>query len=263
MRVGKNEKINSSSKIPPLHLWRGVGGEADINCDMGEGIGYDELIMPFITSANIACGYHGGDEKIMKQTIELAIKHRVHIGAHPSYPDRENFGRINMHLPMNEVYDLVMKQIHLLSKITNSLGATLHHVKPHGALYNMSAQDPLLANCIAKAVKDFDASLILFGLSNSHSISEAKAIELRTMNEVFADRTYLDDGSLIPRFKPGALIADTDKAVQQVLQMINDGNVTTVSGKIIPVVAETICIHGDGEHAVEFAKAIHSVIKGT
>jgi len=255
-----NHKLNDSSEVPPLHLWRGVGGE--VNCDMGEGYFNDEAIMPFITSANIACGYHAGDPVTMWQTAELAIKYNVATGAHPSFFDRKNFGRSEMNFTKDEVYDLVTQQLIIIHEIVTALDTKLHHVKPHGALYNMSARDAGLANTIAKAVRDFDASLILFGLSGSHSISEAKAIGLQTANEVFADRTYRDDGSLTPRSQPHALIEDTGKVVQQVLQMIKEGTVTTVSGNVIPVVVETICIHGDGEHAVEFAKAIHYAVKG-
>jgi 5-oxoprolinase (ATP-hydrolysing) subunit A len=233
----------------------------DINCDIGEGIGNDELIMPFISSANIACGYHAGDAATMWQTVEAVVKHKILIGAHPSFLDRKNFGRTEMDLDKEEIYDLVTQQLIILNEITSELDTKLHHVKPHGALYNMSARDALLANTIAKAVKDFDTSLILFGLSGSHSISEAKAIGLQTASEVFADRTYQDDGSLTPRSQPNALIEDTDKVVQQILQMIKEGKVTTVSGKIIPIVAETICIHGDGKQAVQFAKNIYNAIR--
>ncbi len=234
----------------------------DINCDMGEGIGNDELIMPFITSANIACGYHAGDAATMWQTVELAVKHKVAIGAHPSFLDRKNFGRTEINLDKEEIYDLVSQQLIILNEITSEIDTKLNHVKPHGALYNMSAKDAVLASAIARAVKDFDASLILFGLSGSHSISEAKAIGLQTASEVFADRTYRDDSSLTLRSQPNALIDDTNKVVQQVLQMIKEGTVKTVSGKIIPIVAETICIHGDGKQAVEFVKAIHKVVRG-
>lgn len=233
----------------------------DINCDMGEGIGNDELIMPFITSANIACGYHAGDSATMWQTVESAIKHKVTIGAHFSFFDRNNFGRREMQLDKKEIYDLVAQQLIILNEITSALDTKIDHVKPHGALYNMSARDAALANTIAKAVKDFDSSLLLFGLSGSHSISEAKAIGVKTASEVFADRTYLDDGSLTPRSQSNALINDAQKAVQQTLQMIKEGTVTTVSGKIIPIVAETICIHGDGKQAVEFAKAINHAVR--
>ena len=231
----------------------------DLNCDMGESIGNDELIMPYITSANIACGYHAGDEETMLQTILLSKKYNVHIGAHPSFLDRENFGRREMKKSPEEVYDLVSKQIKLLQKIAADNNAALHHVKPHGALYNMAAKDKALAKAIAQAVKDCDENLVLFGLSNSFLISEAKLIGLKTANEVFADRTYEDDGSLTPRTQVNALIENADEAIQQVLMMVKDGKVKTVSGKEILIVAETICIHGDGEHAVDFAKAIRNL----
>jgi 5-oxoprolinase (ATP-hydrolysing) subunit A len=233
-----------------------------LNCDMGEGTGTDELIMPFINAANIACGYHAGDSITMWQTVELAIKHKVAIGAHVSFFDKENFGRSEMQLSSDEVYELVSQQLIILNEITTALDTKITHVKPHGALYNMSARDAMLANIIAKAIKDFDSSLILVGLSGSHSINEAKKIELKTASEVFADRTYQDDGTLTPRSQSNALIEEVDKVVKQVLQMTKEGMVTTTSGKTIPVVAETICIHGDGKHALEFAKAIHNAVTG-
>src|SRR6266404_9688454 len=194
-----NYKSNDSSEASPLRAtkpsegrerssWRGL----DINCDMGEGIGNDEAIMPFISSANIACGYHAGDEETMKQTIESAIKYNVAIGAHPSFFDKENFGRTEMNLPADEIYDLVILQLRTIHKIVKEKNAALHHVKPHGALYNMSARSPQIAKAVAQAVKDFDGGLVLFGLSGSHSIKEAEVINLRTANEVFADRTYQD-----------------------------------------------------------------------
>ena len=235
--------------------------QCDLNCDMGEGFGNDELIMPYITSANIACGYHAGDEKTMLQTILLAKKHNVNIGAHPSFLDRGNFGRTEMKFSPQEVYELVSKQIIFLQKIAAKNEAALHHVKPHGALYNMAAKEKALAKAIAHAVKDCDKNLVLYGLSNSFLISEAKAILLETASEVFADRTYQDDGGLTPRSQPNASIENIDEAIQQVLMMLNKGKVKTVSGKEISIVAETICIHGDGEHAVEFAKAIHSILQ--
>lgn len=227
---------------------------------MGEGIGNDELIMPYITSANIACGYHAGDESTMHQTILLAQKYTVNIGAHPSFLDRENFGRTEIKKSPQEVYELVFKQIKILQKIAADNNAAVHHVKPHGALYNMAAKDKVLARTIAEALKDSDENLVLFGLSNSFLISEAKAIGLKTASEVFADRTYQDDGSLTPRTQPNALIEDTDEAIQQVLMMVKQGKVKTVSGKEISIVAETICIHGDGKNAVEFAKEIRTLL---
>ncbi len=259
MSYEENEKLNLNDSLkasPERGGWRGL----DINCDMGEGIGNDDLIMPFISSASIACGYHAGDAATMWKTVESAIKHKVAVGAHSSFPDRINFGRSEMQLNGEEIYDLVSQQLFILHEITSSLDTKIHHVKPHGALYNMSARDAAMANIIAKAVKDFDSHLVLFGLSGSHSISEAKAIGLQTASEVFADRTYQDDGSLTPRSQPHALLEETGKVIAQVMQMIKKGTVITITGKTIPIIAETICIHGDGKQAVEFAKAIHKAI---
>src|SRR5258708_1504031 len=174
----------------------------DINCDMGEGVGNDAEIMSFISSANIACGFHAGDEETMKQTIELCIENNVAIGAHPSFYDRKNFGRTDMHLSADEIYDITILQLRAIDKISNKQGEKLSHVKPHGALYNMSAKSQEIAAVIAKAVKDFDEELILFGLSGSYSIMQAKALDLKTASEAFADRTYQDDGSLTPRSQP-------------------------------------------------------------
>jgi len=235
--------------------------ECDINCDMGEGIGNDERIMPFITSANIACGFHAGDDIIMNKTILLAKKYGVAVGAHPSFFDRENFGRTEMKLPVEEIYELAQKQLKILRSIAAQHDVALQHVKPHGALYNLSAKDIIIAQTIALAVKEYDASLVLFGLSESHSIKEAQKLGLKTKSEVFADRTYQEDGTLTPRSQPNALINNSKQAIEQALQMIYKKTVTTISGKIIPVVAETICIHGDGVHAVEFAKAIYETLK--
>lgn len=233
----------------------------DLNCDLGEGIGNDALIMPYISSASIACGFHAGDVNAMYDAVELAVKNSVSVGAHVSYMDKADFGRTEMNLPQDEVYELVAQQLLLLKEITDLFNIQLTHVKPHGALYNQSAKDAALAKTIARAVKDFDQQLILFGLSGSRSIREAELLGLKTSNEVFADRSYQDDGSLTPRSHTEALIEDVNKAVKQVLQMINEGTVTTVSGKTIPINAQTICIHGDGIHAVEFAKAIHDATR--
>jgi UPF0271 protein len=226
---------------------------------MGEGFGNDELLMPFITSANIACGYHAGDEQTMQQTILIAKKYKVNIGAHPSFLDRENFGRTEIKFSPQEVYELVSKQITLLQKIAAKNQAALHHVKPHGALYNMAAKDKAIAKAIAETIKDCDENLVLYGLSNSFLISEAKLIGLKTASEVFADRTYQDDGGLTPRSQPNALIENVEEVIKQVSMMLN-GKVKTVSGKETPIIAETICIHGDGKYAVEFAKAIRNAL---
>jgi UPF0271 protein len=235
--------------------------QIDLNCDLGEGMQTDEQIIPLISSANIACGFHAGDSITMKNTIASCIQHHVSIGAHPSWPDKENFGRMEMQLSSAELYNIISEQLNIISQLIHEQGGKLVHVKPHGALYNQSAKDPSIALTIAKAVKDFDASLLLFGLSGSHSISEAEKIGLYTVNEVFADRTYQDDGSLTPRFQPNALIEDEDIAVNQALQMITQQTVTARSGKIIPIIADTICLHGDGTHAVRFAKAITTALK--
>jgi len=233
----------------------------DINCDMGENMGNDDLIMPFISSANIACGYHAGNEAIMRQTVELAAKNNVAIGAHPSFFDKENFGRTEMHLPADEIYDLIILQLRTIDKIIINQKQKMHHVKPHGALYNLSARNSRIAAAIAQAVKDFDENLILFGLSGSHSIKEAEKINLKKANEVFADRTYQDDGSLTSRSLPNALIEDGDRSLNQAVQMITDRTVRSVNGKIISIVADTICIHGDGRNAVELARLLHQGLK--
>jgi len=234
--------------------------QTDLNCDMGEGIGNDEAIMPFITSVNIACGYHAGDENTVRTTIELAKQHKVNIGAHPSFFDRENFGRTEIKTSAEEVYHLITEQLFLFKKIADAADAVIHHVKPHGALYNMAARDATLAKAITQAVQDFDESLVLFGLSGSVSISEAKVLGLKTMSEVFADRTYQDNGSLTPRSQPNALIEDEEQSVQQVLQMVKEKTVRTVSGKTVFITAETICIHGDGKNAVAFAQKIYNTL---
>ncbi len=214
-----------------------------INCDLGEGIGNDAELMPYIDEANIACGFHAGDAFTMRETVALCIRHKVKIGAHPSYLDRENFGRKEIELSPEEIYLLVRKQVETLKKITEQAGAKLNHVKPHGALYNISAKNEAVAKAIAKAVKDIDSSLILFGLKNSHSIAAAKNIGLITAEEAFADRRYESDGSLTPRSQPGACFTK----IQDVLNQVEK------------IKADTWCIHGDGPYAVDFAKALHEL----
>jgi len=233
----------------------------DLNCDMGEGIGDDALLMPWISSANIACGYHAGDEETMKRTVELAVMHGVAIGAHPGFLDKENFGRTEMILPLTMIYDWIATQLHSLQKICSAFNTTIHHVKPHGALYNMAAKDAALADTIARAIKDVNTGWILYGLSGSYLVSEAKRKGLLTAAEVFADRTYQDDLSLTPRSQANALIQDEEQALQQVLQMIQQQTVQSITHTTIPIAAETICLHGDGKHAVAFAKRIHQSLK--
>lgn len=238
--------------------------QCDLNCDLGEGTGNDVAIMPYISSANIACGYHAGDEATMQQVVELCIKNKIAIGAHPSYPDKENFGRVDLlgtTLKMEELYDIILKQIKTLQNICNRRGVVLHHVKPHGALYNRAAWDKEVSKIICKAIKDVDENLILYGLSSSQMQAEARLQGMPFCSEVFADRTYQDDGSLTPRAQKNALIENEQMAQQQVLQMVLQGTVNTVTGKSIMIDAETICIHGDGRHAVAFAKSTYEVLK--
>ncbi len=192
----------------------------------------------------------------MKRTIELAITHRVAIGAHPGFKDKANFGRNEMPVTAPYLFDLITEQVVALKNIADSFGVKLHHVKPHGALYNMAARDARLARTIAAAIKSVDPNLVLYGLSGSHLISEAGALKIKTAAETFADRSYQIDGSLTPRSIKGALIENSADSLQQVLQMVNEKTVKTINGEIIPINAETICIHGDGEHAVEFAASI-------
>jgi UPF0271 protein len=233
----------------------------DINCDMGEGMSNDATIMPFISSANIACGYHAGDEKTLWDTFRLAKENNVAAGAHVSFLDRANFGRSEMVLPVAAIYELVIQQLIVIQEIADSFEMKLHHVKPHGALYNMAAKDAGMAKAIAEAVRDFDHKLIIYGLSNSLSINEAAAAGLKAANEVFADRAYLDDGSLVPRSQKGALIEDSAKAIEQVLQIVNKKTVISRSGKEVPIKADTICIHGDNEQAAVIAKSIFETLK--
>ena len=235
----------------------------DLNCDLGEGCTTDEAIMPFISSANIACGYHAGDEATIKKTLSLAKTFQVAVGAHPSYPDRANFGRKEMDLPIQEIKSLVIEQVRLVQSLAATMGLTLHHVKPHGALYNKAAKDEGTAIAIAEAVYTIDPSLILFGLANSESGKAAKKMGLQFYNEVFADRTYTDQGQLTPRTEANAMITTDEEAIRQVMQMLQEETVTSTNGKIIPIQADTICIHGDGEHALSFAEHINTLIKNS
>lgn len=235
----------------------------DLNCDMGESfgawtMGSDAALMDYVSSVNIACGFHAGDSSVIRQTIETAIEKGVKIGAHPSYPDLQGFGRREMKMSPREVFDITLYQVAALKGICEAFGAKLNHVKPHGALYNTAAKSPELAAAIAEAVKKLDANLIIYGLSGSFLISEAEKIGLPTASEVFADRTYQNDGTLTPRIQPNALIHEADQSIAQVLQMIFQQSVTATDGTNIVLKAETVCVHGDGANALEFAKIINS-----
>jgi UPF0271 protein len=230
----------------------------DLNCDLGEGAGHDAELMPLITSANIACGAHAGDEATMRATVALAKKHGVAIGAHPGFADRANFGRIELPVTPDEVQGLVHSQVMQLQRIAHSLGARLAHVKPHGALYNLAAREPDVARAVVDAIYEVDPRLILFGLAGSHLIAAAEACGLPVASEVFADRTYQADGTLTPRSRPGALITDENIAVVQALRMVREGHVRATDGTDVAIRVETICLHGDGAHPVEFARRLRS-----
>jgi UPF0271 protein len=224
----------------------------DLNCDLGEGAENDAGLMPLITSANIACGGHAGDQATMRAAVELAQKHGVAIGAHPGFPDRENFGRRELALSAEEIWATVMIQIVALRAF-----APLRHVKPHGALYNLAAHDATVAGVVADAVLAVDKDIVLFALAGSELVNTGRARGLRVAEEAFADRTYQADGSLSPRSQPGALIANEDAMAAQVLRMIREGKVRSTDGTDVPVKADTICIHGDGPHAVAFARRLN------
>ena len=228
----------------------------DLNCDLGEGCDNDAELMRYISSANIACGYHAGDTETMRRTVELALENSVAIGAHPGYNDKANFGRTPMSLSPREIHDLIANQMVALQNICDALGARVRHVKPHGALYNQAAKERELAAAIAEAIAQVDPNLTFFGLSGSVMIDEAERAGLRTASEVFADRTYRSDGTLTPRTESNALVEDENTSLTQVLDMINYGRVRSTDAIMIPIKAETICIHGDGDHAVDFARLI-------
>ncbi|AZV54695.1 MULTISPECIES: LamB/YcsF family protein [Bacillus] len=240
--------------------------QVDINCDLGESfgqytIGADEQILEYVTSANIACGFHAGDPTVMRKTVRMALDKGVQIGAHPGLQDLVGFGRRPMAISAEEAYDLVVYQIGALSAFLKAEGGTMQHVKPHGALYNMAAKNTELSESIAKAVYHVDPSLVLFGLSGSELALAGERIGLQVAHEVFSDRTYQADGTLTSRREPHALIEDDERAVQQVVRMVREGKVRTVQGEDISLKADTVCIHGDGSHALQFAKTITSKLK--
>jgi UPF0271 protein len=235
----------------------------DINCDMGESfgayeIGADAEVLPHVTSANIACGFHGGDPAVMRVTVAAARKLGVAIGAHPGLPDLAGFGRRAMQVTPQEVYDLIIYQVGALLGFARAAGAELQHVKPHGALYNMAAAQPPLADAIARAVRDIDARLVLFGLAGSHLLAAANRVGLACASEAFADRNYLHDGALVPRSRPDAMVADVGAAVRRAVRMVREGIVADVDGEDIPIRADTICLHGDGPNAAALARELRS-----
>ncbi|MFD1065963.1 LamB/YcsF family protein [Oceanobacillus locisalsi] len=238
----------------------------DLNCDMGESfgaykMGSDEEILPFITSANIACGFHAGDPSTMRKTVQMAMKHDVKLGAHPGLQDLIGFGRRNMDISYKEAYDLVQYQVGALQGIVKSEGGTLQHVKAHGALYNMAATNANLAEGIAQAVYDLDPNLILYGMAGGKLLEAGEKVGLQTASEVFADRTYQETGMLTSRREANALIENVDTASAQVIRMVTENKVETVQGKDIMIQADTVCIHGDGANALAFARQVKEKVK--
>src|SRR5512138_151674 len=231
----------------------------DLNCDMGESygawkMGDDAGIMPLISSANIACGFHGGDPATIRKTVRLAVDHGVAIGAHPSLPDLMGFGRRVMKISPQDMYDLVVYQAGAVEGFARAAGSRLHHIKCHGALYNMAATDEGLSDAMARAAKDL--GVMVYTLSNSTMMRVVAGKGVRALGEVFADRGYSDDGTLAPRDKPGGMIEDAAQSVKQVLGMIEQGIVVSLGGKRVPVSADTLCLHGDQPGAVVFAKEL-------
>jgi len=238
----------------------------DLNCDMGESygawkMGDDAAVMPYITSANIACGFHGGDPATIRKTVRLALDHGVAVGAHPSLPDLQGFGRRAMKISPQEMYDLVVYQAGAVEAFARAAGSRLHHIKCHGALYNMAANDEGLSDAMVRAVKDLGSQVILYALSKSRNYEIAKKSGVPVAGEVFADRGYSDDGTLAPRDKPGGMIEDAAQSVKQALAMIEEGVVVSLNGKRVPVAADTICLHGDQPGAAKFAAALRKTLK--
>jgi UPF0271 protein len=240
--------------------------QIDLNCDLGESFGHyvignDEQVLPLISSANVACGFHAGDFSEMKRTVTRAKKNDVAIGAHPGLPDLEGFGRREMDVTPSEVYDMVVYQIGALQAVAKAQDVALNHVKPHGALYHMASDQEKYAKAVVQAVADVDADLLLFGMDGTFLTAVGEKTGLHVVYEAYADRTYQPDGSLTSRSLPNALISDTDQALKQVMQMLQHGTVTTTEGENIRLRAETICVHGDGAAALAFAATIRSELQ--
>ena len=230
----------------------------DLNADVGEGCGQDAALMPMISSANIACGVHAGDAETMRDAVDLALDNGVALGAHPSFPDREHFGRREMQLSARDLHECIVAQIELLASVALKAGSTLRHVKPHGALYNMAARDPELADVVVTAVRSVDAALMVFALAGSELLAAAQRVGLRGVSETFADRGYRPDGSLQPRDEPGSIIHDGETVAARALAMARDGSVVAVDGSRVTLRADTICVHGDTPGADVLARRIRN-----
>ena len=238
----------------------------DLNADLGESfgaytIGMDSEVLRYITSANVACGFHAGDPVVMEKTVALAKERDTRVGAHPGYPDLMGFGRRNLKIKPAEAKAYIKYQVGALLAFTNAAGVKMQHVKPHGAFYNMAAVDDDLALAICEGVYEVDPSLILLGLAGSAHIRAAEKVGLRVASEVFADRAYMEDGTLVPRGTPGAMVHDRDLAIERTVRMVKEGVVETLSGKIIPIRADSICVHGDNPDAIGFTSRIRAALE--
>lgn len=237
----------------------------DLNCDLGESfgsytIGNDDQVIPLITSANVACGYHASDPVVMDQTLSMIKEAGIRIGAHPGFPDLMGFGRRNLSVSPTEAKAYVLYQLGALDAFCRVHGMKMQHVKPHGALYNMAAKDYELSRAICEGIQEFDPQLIVLALSGGELVRAAKDMGLRTALEVFADRAYEEDGSLVNRRKEGAMITDEDLAVARVVRMVKEKKVTAVTGKDIPIQADSVCVHGDGAKALAFVEKIRRAL---
>jgi UPF0271 protein len=233
----------------------------DLNADLGEGGESDEAVLSLVSSANIACRWRASGADAMRDCVRMAIERGVAIGAHPSFNDRANFGRKEMHLPPDEIYAGILYQLGALSAIAQAEGARVKHLKPHGALYNQAARDPEISQAIVAAVYDFDPSLSVFGLANSGFINAVREAGLYAVEEGFADRGYRADGSLVPRSEPGALIENEEEMLSHALSMVRDRRVRARGGAWVRLDVRTLCLHGDGAHAVEFARRLRTTLE--
>lgn len=239
--------------------------KVDLNSDLGESfgrytIGSDDRIIPLITSANIACGFHASDPVVMMKTVNMVKEAGTGAGAHPGYPDLMGFGRRNMNISHEEAKAYTLYQISALGGMCKAAGVKLSHVKPHGAMYNMAGKDYELSKAICEAIKEYDPSLIVMGLAGSQMVKAARDMGLKTAEEVFADRAYEEDGSLVARSKPGAMIEDEDEAIARVIRMVKEGKVQAITGKDIDIKADSVCVHGDGEKALLFVEKIRKAL---
>ncbi len=239
--------------------------KVDLNADLGESfgaytIGMDADVLTYITSANVACGFHAGDPLVMEKTVKLAAERGTAVGAHPGYPDLMGFGRRNLKVKPEEAKAYIKYQVGALMAFTKAQGIKMQHVKPHGAFYNMAAVDDKLAAAICEGIYEVDPSLILLGLAGSAHIRAAKAVGLRAASEVFADRAYMEDGTLVPRTMPGAMVHDRELAIARTVRMVKEGCVEAITGKIIPIQADSICVHGDNPDAIGFVNKIRDTL---